>query len=296
MIIYALIARTRDGLALSASTDADNVKEVRENRKFMKILSKKVATCPDRCSLKVQDCLIHFITSLGVSFMALCEMNYPPVLAFSFVDELMKEFITLYSTTEVNNALRPYAFIQFDHFIQKTRQRYNNPRSLTTKLDLSNLSTEIRLRPPHQLLASDIEPVANGVQFVSVQPRMVPISWLGLLSMSVTAFCLLFNFVRGLSSLGQSTLEEYDGTSPIHGMAFMFEAFLQVCQVYLLLFFTRWRTVECFVTLLGISLCNMLAWEVREVWQIMLHVGLASCMAFSIFIRRLETKSANYNV
>lgn len=43
----------------------------------------------------------------------LCTENYPNVLAFSFLDELQKEFITTYNMMKTNTAVRPYCFIEF---------------------------------------------------------------------------------------------------------------------------------------------------------------------------------------
>lgn len=49
-----------------------------------------------------------------------------------------------------------------DNFIQRTKQRYNNPRSLSTKINLSDMQTEIKLRPPYQISKCELGP-ANGV-------------------------------------------------------------------------------------------------------------------------------------
>lgn len=48
-----------------------------------------------------------------------------------------------------------------DTFIQKTKQRYNNPRSLSTKINLADMQTEIKLRPPYQLSPEDLRAI-NG--------------------------------------------------------------------------------------------------------------------------------------
>lgn len=45
--------------------------------------------------------------------MMLCTENYPNVLAFCFLDELQKEFITTYNMMKTNTAIRPYCFIEF---------------------------------------------------------------------------------------------------------------------------------------------------------------------------------------
>lgn len=66
-------------------------------------------------NLKFSICCLNysFISSLGVSYMMLCTENYPSVLAFCFLDELQKEFITTYNMMKTNTAVRPYCFIEF---------------------------------------------------------------------------------------------------------------------------------------------------------------------------------------
>lgn len=51
-----------------------------------------------------------------------------------------------------------------DSIIHKTRQRYNKPQSLTTKINLTDLSSEMKLRPPYIVQLSQVEPVTNGYQ------------------------------------------------------------------------------------------------------------------------------------
>lgn len=134
---------------------------------------------------------LSFTSSLGVGYLMVCTSNYPNVLAFCFLDELQKEFIVTYDRKRISSALRPYSFIEFgefllglterlgaepvemfeisfpavcrppDTFIQKTKQRYNSPRSLSTKINLADMQMEIKLRPPYQLSPEDLRAI-NG--------------------------------------------------------------------------------------------------------------------------------------
>lgn len=54
-----------------------------------------------------------FITALGLTYFAMCEATYPSVLVFSFLNEIMKEFVTKYELAKVNLIRRPYSFIEF---------------------------------------------------------------------------------------------------------------------------------------------------------------------------------------
>ncbi|KAG8537605.1 hypothetical protein GDO81_024223 [Engystomops pustulosus] len=53
-------------------------------------------------------------------------------------------------------------FAHTDNFIQKTKQRYNNPRSLTTRVNLADMQTEIRLRPPYHISLQELG-LENGI-------------------------------------------------------------------------------------------------------------------------------------
>lgn len=48
-----------------------------------------------------------------------------------------------------------------DNVIHSARQRYNKPQSLSTRINLAELSEEIRLRPPHIISAGEVQPL-NG--------------------------------------------------------------------------------------------------------------------------------------
>ena len=60
------------------------------------------------CSLTFS-CVVDECTA----YMVVCEPTYPHILAFSFLDELKKEFNVLYTPSVVKSVRRPYAFIEF---------------------------------------------------------------------------------------------------------------------------------------------------------------------------------------
>ncbi|KAM6162316.1 vesicle-trafficking protein SEC22a isoform 5-T5 [Erethizon dorsatum] len=212
VILSASVIRVRDGLPLSASTDYEQNTGMQECRKYFKMLSRKLAQLPDRCTLKTGHYNINFISSLGVSYMMLCTENYPNVLAFSFLDELQKEFITTYNMMKTNTAVRPYCFIEFDNFIQRTKQRYNNPRSLSTKINLSDMQMEIKLRPPYQIPMCELGP-ANGVtsafsvdckgagKISSAHQRLEPATLSGIVAFILSLLCGALNLIRGFHAI-----------------------------------------------------------------------------------------------
>ncbi|XP_074157509.1 vesicle-trafficking protein SEC22a isoform X2 [Sminthopsis crassicaudata] len=229
MILSASVVRVRDGLPLSASTDYEQSMGVQECRKYFKSLSKKLGQLPDRCTLKTGQYNINFISSLGVSYMMLCTENYPNVLAFSFLDELQKEFISTYNMMKTNTAVRPYCFIEFDNFIQRTKQRYNNPRSLSTKINLSDMQTEIKLRPPYQVSMCELGS-ANGFtssfsvecksasKISSAHQRLEPVTLPGIVAFILSLLCGALNLIRGFHAI--ESLLQNDGEDFSYVIAF----------------------------------------------------------------------------
>ncbi|MEE6515103.1 hypothetical protein FKM82_023604 [Ascaphus truei] len=206
MIFFASVIRVRDGLPLSASTDHEQNVSVQETKKYLKALSRKLEQLPDRCTLKRGPHSVNFISSLGVSYMMLCSESYPNVLAFCFLDELQKEFITTYEMSRINTAVRPYSFIEFDSFIQKTKQRYNNPRSLSTRMNLADMQTEIRLRPPYQVSLQELG-LENGhrknPEYKGIVPhqRLEPLTLTGIVSFLLSLLCAGLNLIRGVHAI-----------------------------------------------------------------------------------------------
>lgn len=76
----------------------------------------------------------------GVAFVAVADRPYPKKLAFQFLDELAGEFGRLYPASAVATAARPYAFVKFDTFIQKTKRLYADAR---TSRNIAALTAEL---------------------------------------------------------------------------------------------------------------------------------------------------------
>lgn len=301
MIVYALIVRTSDGMALSATTDFNDEvnRTMKDSKRYVKLLAKKAYQFPDRCTMNLGTHTIHFITTLDLSCFAMCESTYPSILVFSFLNEIMREFLTKYELTKVNVVRRPYSFIEFDSIIHKTRQRYNKPQSLTTKINLTDLSSEMKLRPPYIVQLSQVEPVTNGYQSsisltkLSVGPprKLEPLAWHGIVAAVFSVLLALVGFYRGLSAL-----QEYDVPNSAHAYVFLFEGILRFFQVYLLVHHSRYRILESWVMLVVICLCTALVWDLRDGWQVAACVGSAVAMHVSTLVRRLECKLPNYNI
>ena len=68
------------------------------------------------------------MTEMNVCYICICDKSYPKKLAFSFLEEIQREFHSNYGD-EVDKATRPYAFIKFDLFLQKTKKSFQDSQS-----------------------------------------------------------------------------------------------------------------------------------------------------------------------
>lgn len=97
----------------------------------------------------------HYVLSSGVCILTLTEKAYPKRLAFDYLDELRKEFFQSYGG-QIETASRPYEFIRFDTFIQKTKKVYNDSK---TQRNLQKLNSE--LKDVHSIMTKNINEVIS---------------------------------------------------------------------------------------------------------------------------------------
>jgi vesicle transport protein SEC22 len=76
-----------------------------------------------------------------ICFLTITDKSYPRKLAFSYLQDLSKEFATSYGTEALKPNLRPYAFVQFDTFISATKRVYQDSR---TQSNLDRLNVELQ--------------------------------------------------------------------------------------------------------------------------------------------------------
>lgn len=302
--MYTLIVRTKDGLALSASTDFNDevLRDVRESKKYLKFLAKKTFQYPDRCILQTGSHTIFSVTALGVSYLALTDTSYPTVLGFSYLNELMKEFLGKYEALTVNQARRPYSFIEFNNSIHSARQRYNKPQSLSTRINLSELSEEIRLRPPHTISIAEVQPL-NGFHSINIAKaavgpplRLEPVSWFGY---GMTFIAILLSSIDVLRAEASSNIQLYDFDGPqigFHSIIFATESIVRILQV--LIYFRRGKgyltySCICVVILTVLGLC---VYDLRDRWQNGLRCFVTVALMYLTIGRKYERRLPDYNV
>ena len=62
----------------------------------------------------------------------------------------------------INNINKLYIYFIVDSFIQNTKQRYNNTRTLTSRLNLREMSEDLHNNPPFQILQTELGPENNA--------------------------------------------------------------------------------------------------------------------------------------
>ena len=139
---FTLIARSSDGLHLAASMEdeRDHRKLDQQKAEAKRIVKALSPSGPTRMTIESGGSSFNYINQDGVCFLCLIDKSYPRRLAFNFLEELQREFMRLHRD-EVDKASRPYAFIKFDTFIQKTKRLYVDTR---TTRNLSKMNEDLQ--------------------------------------------------------------------------------------------------------------------------------------------------------
>ncbi|XP_015267878.1 PREDICTED: vesicle-trafficking protein SEC22c, partial [Gekko japonicus] len=242
-----------------------------------------------------------FHSSGEIACMGICASSYPAVMAFCFLEELQWEFATAYDATSVGLASRPYAFLEFDNVIQKVKSRFNYTSCAPTKLSLEKIQEELRLHPPTQVKLEEAElmnGMVNGHTELPLEPasayRMQPVSAVGILSLVLNIMCGALNLIRGVHLAEYSFQEDHKGIGNVIAFLVPFVACFLLCYLYL--FYSSARRVKVFVLFVTVCACNIYLYGLRNVWQILFHIGVASLSAHQILTRQVAEKQPDCGV
>ncbi|EPY53924.1 SNARE Sec22 [Schizosaccharomyces cryophilus OY26] len=132
-----------DGLPLAASVDDESTeRKLESHKKQAKLILKRLTPSTEKqASIEAGDYTFHYIIEHGISYLCICDRSYPRKLAFSYLEELAVEFWGTYGEEALQPGLRPFAFVQFDIFMQKSKRVYNTPRAND---NLDKLNTELK--------------------------------------------------------------------------------------------------------------------------------------------------------
>ncbi|XP_066573185.1 vesicle-trafficking protein SEC22c [Amia ocellicauda] len=295
LILFAFVVRVRDGLPLSASTDFEHNKELQERKQQLKTISKALTLFPERGTVKGHELNIYFLSSEGVSYMTICSSRFPAAMAFSFLEDLRWEFTALFDNTTIALASRPYPFLEFDSIIQKMKHHYSNSSSPSLTLSLADIQEDLRTRPPKVLNLEEMVPT-NGLTNGHAEPvsgsvqsqRLEPVKASGILSLVLNIMCAALNLIRGVHLIEYTFQDDNEGIWNV--LAFLFAFACCLCQCNLYLFHTSSKKLKSFVALSFIFLCNIFLYGLRNIWQVIFHVAVASLSTHLTLTRKLQDK------
>ncbi|CAN9503171.1 unnamed protein product [Ophioblennius macclurei] len=164
MILMTMIARVADGLPLAASIQEDEQsgRDLQQYQTQAKQLCRRLnAQSPERCTLEAGQLNFHYLIAQGVCYLTLCEVSFPKKMVFAYLEALHTEFYDQYGR-RVPTVTRPYSFIEFDTYIQKTKKSYVDSRA---QRDLGRINTE--LQDVQRIMVANIEEVLQRGEALS---------------------------------------------------------------------------------------------------------------------------------
>jgi len=143
MIYSTQIARL-DGLMLCASVDDEqtesSISEIKSQVK--QVLRRLNRNSEPQASIESGQYTLHYLISQDIIYLCITAHSYPRKLAFTYLTDLSTEFSTTYPSQQLlSPTMRPYAFMEFDTFITRTKGTYADTRA-TQNLD--KLNDELR--------------------------------------------------------------------------------------------------------------------------------------------------------
>ncbi|GJE84893.1 snare-like protein [Phanerochaete sordida] len=131
MVKSTIIVRASDALPLAATVDDEQVEQaLQEHKQQAKLIFRRITpNAEPRCSIESGQYTLHYLIADNVVYLVIADKAYPRKLAFSYLDELSKEFAVSYGA-KVDAVRKPYAFVGFDTFMSKTTRLYQDTRNI----------------------------------------------------------------------------------------------------------------------------------------------------------------------
>ncbi|KAH0734349.1 hypothetical protein KY285_010056 [Solanum tuberosum] len=157
MVKLTMIARVTDGLPLAEGLDdGRDIQDADFYKQQAKSLFKNLSMGQieaSRMSVETGPYIFHYNIEGRVCYLTMCDRSYPKKLAFQYLEDLKNEFERV-NGSQIETAARPYAFIKFDTFIQKTKKLYQDTR---TQRNITKLNDE--LYEVHQIMTRNVQEV-----------------------------------------------------------------------------------------------------------------------------------------
>ena len=122
MLHFTLIVRQSDSLALAADTDNGGPDRERQKVTAKNLLRKlSQGNTPPLMTVEASQHAYHVLSEGGVLFLTMCDASSPSAVAFAYLEDVAREFLQQYGQS-LASATRPYVFIKFDLYLQKTKK------------------------------------------------------------------------------------------------------------------------------------------------------------------------------
>ena len=123
--------------------DSETERTLSEVKSQIKLILRRLSrTSEPQASIESGAYTLHYLISADIVYVAITDRTYPRKLAFTYLSDLGTEFSTTYPAQQLMSpVLRPYAFMEFDTFISRTKATYSDARA-TQNLD--KLNDELR--------------------------------------------------------------------------------------------------------------------------------------------------------
>ncbi|KAG2151920.1 Longin-like domain-containing protein [Suillus cothurnatus] len=147
MVRSTIIVRATDALPMAASVDDEQTEHaLQEHKQQSKLIFRRITPNSEpRCSIESGQYTLHYLLADNVVYLTIADKSYPRKLAFSYLEELSKEFSVSYGP-KVESVRKPYAFVGFDTFMSKTARLYQDTRAADTagSSNLDKLNNELQ--------------------------------------------------------------------------------------------------------------------------------------------------------
>ncbi|XP_072110290.1 vesicle-trafficking protein SEC22c isoform X6 [Mobula birostris] len=141
-----------------------------------------------------------------------------------------------------------------------------------------------------------VQLVSRPYAFLEFAPsyRLEPVSTVGILSVILNIVCGALNLIRGVHLIEHNF---QDGNEEKGSFVAFFVAFITcVLQCYLYLFYVSARMIKALGALALICICNFYLFGLRNLWQILFHLGVACLSTHQILSRKLTKRLADCGV
>ena len=94
-----------------------------------------------------------YVLNDNLTYIAITERSYPKKLALTYLEDVRAEFQTSYKREDyLDPSLRPYAYSEFDRYVERTKKTYQDSRATD---NLTRLNDE--LKDVTQVMTKNIE-------------------------------------------------------------------------------------------------------------------------------------------